>query len=100
MKIKKNKNINLIFEIKELEKITNKNIFQIINVLSERSNIIKYQFNINIKKILLLLKIKNYKYNKKKIIFLKKKLDKINNYPITTYLAIIELLNKELIIIN
>ncbi|WGH24797.1 MAG: hypothetical protein NHF88_01035 [Candidatus Shikimatogenerans bostrichidophilus] len=90
MKILLKKKNNLLFDIKNLEKISNTSIYNLINIISKRAKIINKNIRLYTKEILLLLKIKNYK-NKKD---LKNKILNINNLPNPLYLAIIELLKK------
>ncbi|WGH25348.1 MAG: hypothetical protein NHF87_01070 [Candidatus Shikimatogenerans bostrichidophilus] len=100
MKIKKNQNINLMFNIRKLEKISQTNIYKIINILSKRANKIYIDINLFLKKInLQCFNLKNEKKNKM-YIYLKKKIKKINELPYPSNLSILELLNKELIYKN
>ncbi|MDH3004388.1 MAG: hypothetical protein NHG08_00130 [Candidatus Shikimatogenerans sp. JK-2022] len=100
MKIKKIKLINLLDNINKIKIKYNINIYKLINILSIRANIIKNDINLKIQKLLLLLKSKYYKKNIKNNNKLKFKLKKLNNYPNSIYLSILELLKKKLIIIN
>ncbi|WGH25160.1 MAG: hypothetical protein NHF96_01025 [Candidatus Shikimatogenerans bostrichidophilus] len=97
MKIKKNKNMNLMFNINKLEKVSKTNIYKIINILSKRANKIYCDINLFLKKInLQCFSLKKEKKNKI-YIYLKNKIKKINELPCPSNLSILELLNKKLI---